>query len=140
MSERKIKVKNPNKWNHGIILMNGVNVNIKAGSVYYLKEEDLEYIASISKTFTHKHLIILDEDYDKESINVVESFLEDKDIIKAIDKSGKGNSILKKFLEEQCIDSNTKKRIFNIAKEIDLTISKVRLIEKYTGFSLADEE
>lgn len=132
MSEKKIKIKNPNNWNVGIKLLSGVGINIKAGSIFYISKEDLEYIASMSKIFSKKHLIVEDKDFDMSIIGIEQDFLIDSDIIA---KMKKNNAVLKKFLEEEVQDANMKRRVFNIAKELDLPVSKVRIIEEHTGFS-----
>lgn len=137
MSGDKIKIKNPNSWDVGINYMNGVEFNIKAGSVFYIPSDELDVLASKCKLFQKKHLIILDEDFDKSSLNIQDDFMEDKDIL---DKMKKNNATLKKFLEQNIENVGMKKRVFNIAKELDLVASKIKMIEKYTGFSFRDEE
>ena len=82
-------------------------------------------------------MIIEDENFDKQSINADSEFIKDEEIII---KMKKNNATLKKFLSEKANSTDMKKRVFNVAKSLDLVTSKAKMIEEHTGFSFRDEE
>jgi hypothetical protein len=134
MSERKIKISNPNKHRVGLRLMDGIReLVVHPNSFTALDESEIYFINSMSRIFSSKHLVIEDETISQDlgySTKSVES-LSNGEIIELL----KGNILkLKKELdtitEKHIID-----KVIEAAKTIDdLAKNKITLLQEWSGY------
>lgn len=145
MSEKKYKVSNPNIYSVGIKFMDGIRTqNVKPGSFVMLTEDEIYYLHSISRLFkkgalttSEKHIninlgLIENEDEDFKNYNALTE-AEVEEIL---------NLPISKMSQEleNIEEDHIKFRVFEIAKTLDLPVSKLKEVEHYTGrkFDLED--
>lgn len=130
----KIKVFNDNKFPVGLKLMNGFQTVISPNSFTKITRDDILYISTISKYFQRGILRIDEAAKDvKEDIYISPenevNFISDAEVRK---KLGATAPALRKWLEpinERVMLS----RIYQIAKDMDLPTSKVKVLQEKLG-------
>lgn len=130
MTEKKIRVINPNRFDVGIRLFDTREMNIRAGSFVMLTETDIEYLASICSLFSEGVLRIeaAEEDEILENLGISKedntNFMSDDEIKKKL-----GQSVQKLKLWLADIDDEVAlHRIGEIAKAMDLPSSKMKVV------------
>ena len=130
MSDKKIRVYNPNKFDVGIRLLNGTEQNVRHGSFTMLTQDDIDYIASMSKVFSKAHLRVeaTEEKEVLESLGINKdedpNFMDDIDIKKKLALSVNKLGAWLDTIEDKVLLH----RIADIAKENDIPASKMKLI------------
>jgi hypothetical protein len=127
-----VKVINPNKFDVGVKLMDGIrSINIRHGAFTMLDENEVYYINQVSGLFKRKMLVVEDED-------VVQNMgfapdeaknLTDDEIATLL----KGNHLKMKKELEKITEPHIKDRVYNIAKTLDLSASKLKIISDFVG-------
>jgi hypothetical protein len=130
----KIKLHNPNAHAVGLRLMDGVRELIAHPKTTILVDKDeVYYINGMSRTFSHKHLIILDDSINEElgyAIKGAESMTE-----KEIEALLKGNHLKMKKELEGITEKHTIDRIISVAKGIeDLATNKIKILSDWSGY------
>jgi hypothetical protein len=133
MSDKKVKVTNPNAFRVGLKLMDGIReIVVHPNSFVLLDPNEIYYINNMSRTFSKKHLIIDDEGinrdlgYEKSVMNLSNQ---------EIETLLKGNiAKLKKDLgditEKHIID-----KVISIAKGMDdLNKGKLSFLKEWSGY------
>jgi hypothetical protein len=133
MSDKKVKVTNPNAFRVGLKLMDGIReIVVHPNSFVLLDPNEIYYINNMSRTFSKKHLIIDDEEinrdlgYEKSVMNLTNQ---------EIETLLKGNiAKLKKDLgditEKHIID-----KVISIAKGMDdLNKGKLSFLKEWSGY------
>lgn len=134
MSE-KIRVYNDRPYDIGVILLNGMGMNIKSGSFVLLSEDDIAFIESqcgyAKKLFgTGKLRIDKKTEEEQENIGVVKVEDNYHASHEEIEKKLLGNlASLKKWLST-IDDSAFLFEIYKAAKELDLATSKMKAIKE----------
>ncbi|TVY09965.1 hypothetical protein [Paenibacillus cremeus] len=134
MANKKVKLVNPNPFAHGLKLMDGIReINIAGGSFTLLDEDEVYFINSVSRTFSHKHLLIADPE-----INQALGYAE-KPVIGLSDEEiktllrGTINKIkdtLVNVTEKHEID-----RVIDVAKGMeDLQRNKITYLQEWSGY------
>lgn len=128
----KIKLVNNKKFDVGIILPdNPRGINIKAGSFYYVTQDDIDYLASISTIFQSGILTVEDKDAEVlEQIGIDikndENFITDEEIHKKLSMSAKKiGEWLATVTEDHILD-----RIYEEAMKMDLPLNKVKVLQE----------
>lgn len=130
MSDKKIRVYNPNKFDVGIRLLNGTEQNVRHGSFTMLTQDDIDYIASISKVFSKAYLRVetAEEPEVLENLGINKdeepNFMDDIDIKKKLALSVNKLGAWLDTIEDKVLLH----RIADIAKENDIPASKMKLI------------
>lgn len=130
MSDKKIRVYNPNKFDVGIRLLNGMEQNVRHGSFVMLTQDDIDYIASVSKVFSKARLRVeaAEEKEVLESLGINKdedpNFMDDIDIKKKLALSVNKLGAWLDTIEDKALLH----RIADIAKENDIPASKMKLI------------
>lgn len=130
MSDKKIRVYNPNKFDVGIRLLNGTEQNVRHGSFTMLTQDDIDYIASISKVFSKAYLRVetTEEPEVLENLGINKdeepNFMDDIDIKKKLALSVNKLGAWLDTIEDKVLLH----RIADIAKENDIPASKMKLI------------
>lgn len=130
MSDKRIRVYNPNKFDVGIMLLNGREQNVPHGSFVMLTQDDIDYIASLSKVFSKGYLRVEaaeeQEVLENLGINKEEepNFMDDVDIKKKLALSAAKLGAWLDTIEDKVLLH----RIADIAKENDIPASKMKLI------------
>lgn len=138
--EERIKVFNPNKYDVGLKLFDGRELVIRHGSFAKLTQDEINYVASISTTFSKGELRVDEsrpEIPESLGINVEEDihFITDEEIQKKI--SGSQNK-LKAWLDE-INDDYVLHRVADVASKMELTTGKVKiLMEKIPEYNPID--
>lgn len=134
MSE-KIKVYNRAKFDVGVRTITGFEYNIRPGSFIPLEVMDVEKLAAETKLFS-SGILRVDENHREiePDIGVIAednpNFMTDDDMHKILEKKGAvGTKELKALLEEAKTPF-LKQRIFDMAKDLDLPASKMKIIEE----------
>ena len=117
MSDRKIRIINPNKFMVGLKLVDGIReIVVHPNSFVFLEENDVYYINNMCKLFREKSLFIDDEEIN-DTIGYDKNYLNNEKIKHLLSKSPKD---IKKVVEEN--NYNTLKiRIVNVAKRYGFT-------------------
>lgn len=131
-----IKVSNPNEFNVGIKLMDGIQErNIRGNSFTYLDEKEIYFIDSICSLFKRGILII-----DSDEINSNLGLTEVKDGVndENLEKILKGNVMkmkaeMKKITEKHVID-----KVIQLAVKLDLPASKLKILEEVFKINIVD--
>ena len=130
MSDKKLRVYNPNKFDVGIRLLNGTEQNVRHGSFTMLTQDDIDYIASISKVFSKAYLRVetTEEPEVLENLGINKdeepNFMDDIDIKKKLALSVNKLGAWLDTIEDKVLLH----RIADIAKENDIPASKMKLI------------
>ena len=131
----KIKVYNRAKYNVGVRTINGIGYNIRPGSFIPLDEMDIEKLAAETRLFSSGILRVEEKHRDIEpEIGVIPeespNFMTDDELHKILEKKGTaGNKELRALLET-VNEPFMKQKIFDMAKELDLTASKMKIIQE----------
>lgn len=134
MSE-KIKVYNQAKYDVGVRTINGIEYNIRPRSFIPLSEVDIEKLAAETRLFSSGVLRVEEKHREMEKDIGVDAkdnvnFMTDEELHKILDKKGApGTRELKKLLEEATTPM-MKQRIYDLAKEMDLSASKMKIIQE----------
>lgn len=132
MSDKKIRIINPNRFMVGLKLMDGIReVVVHPNSFVFLEENDVYYINNMCRLFREKTLFIDDEEIN-ETLGYDKDYLTNEKIKHLLSKSPKD---IKKVVEENNY-KHIKDRIVNVAKDMDLPASKLRIIEEATGYDI----
>ena len=130
MEEKRIKVYNYNKFPVGIKLDNGREQNIAPGSFAKLTQDDIDYLATISRVFSGGYLRIdpAQEDEILDQIGIVKednpNFMDDAEIKKKLALSAaKLGAWLADIDDKLLLD-----RILHMAKDMDIAASKMKVI------------
>lgn len=132
MEEKKIKVYNRQKFNVGIKTPSKPDgVNIAPGSFTYMSEDDIEYVMSVSTIFQKGYLRVEEQKTEilaDMGIDVVNdpNFFDDDMIRKKLALSAKK---LGEWLDT--VDAeHTRDRIYDIAMNMDLSMSKLKILNE----------
>ena len=132
MENNKIRLDNPNKFNVGIITPEKqYGQNIAPGAFIYVSNDELEYLMSTTNLLQRGILRVHGEQKKEveERLNIDSennaNFMSDEDIRKKL--SGNANQ-LKKWLNGD-IEPFVLERIADIAKTMNLSISKVQVLQ-----------
>lgn len=137
---KKVKVFNRNKFNVGIILMDGIRqMNINPNSFVIIDEDEVYYINSISSLFRKSILTVEDEE-----VNLNLGFVEKNPNViteQEIEELLKGNHLKMKKNLGMLTEKHVKDRVYEVAKKIakDLTGAKLKFIEEFTGKTIEVE-
>lgn len=132
MSDKKIRIINPNRFMVGLKLMDGIReVVVHPNSFVFLEENDVYYINNMCRLFREKTLFIDDEEIN-DTLGYDKDYLTNEKIKHLLSKSPKD---IKKVVEENNY-KHIKDRIVNVAKDMDLPASKLRIIEEATGYDI----
>jgi len=132
VSDKKIRIINPNRFMVGLKLMDGIReVVVHPNSFVFLEENDVYYINNMCRLFREKTLFIDDEEIN-ETLGYDKDYLTNEKIKHLLSKSPKD---IKKVVEENNY-KHIKDRIVNVAKDMDLPASKLRIIEEATGYDI----
>ena len=116
----------------GLKLMDGIReVVVHPNSFVFLEENDVYYINNMCRLFREKTLFIDDEEIN-ETLGYDKDYLTNEKIKHLLSKSPKD---IKKVVEENNY-KHIKDRIVNVAKDMDLPASKLRIIEEATGYDI----
>lgn len=127
----KIKVFNPQKFDIGVITLDKpMGINIKSGSFALLNEDDIAYVTSISTLF-QRGMLRVDETRSSimESVGIDmdadPNFFDDEEIKQYLSASAKKVEIwLSTITESYILD-----RIYDVAKDMNLNVSKIRVLQ-----------
>lgn len=127
----KIKVFNPQKFDIGVITLDKpMGINIKSGSFALLNEDDIAYVTSISTLF-QRGMLRVDETRSSimESVGIDmdadPNFFDDEEIKQYLSASAKKvESWLSTITESYILD-----RIYDVAKDMNLNVSKIRVLQ-----------
>lgn len=131
----KIKVYNHAKFDVGVKTINGIEYNIRPGSFIPLSDVDIEKIAAETRLFSsgilrvdEKHREIEQEIgvYAQDNVN----FMTDEELHKILEKKGAAGTRELKTLLQEATTPLLKQKIFDMAKELDLPASKMKLIQE----------
>ena len=146
--EKKLKVFNRCKYDIGVNLMSGQQANIPAGSFIKITADDILFIESTSKRkiFSAKMLVPVDDNNKDVSLDDLGGFpdvystphLNDDEIMEKLNKSAKAIGTWLDSIEQP----EELHAIFEVAKEMDLPASKLKVIQAKmpTKNMLEDEE
>lgn len=131
MATKNIRLYNPQKFDVGVKLLdNDRGVNVRAGGFIQISEDDIAYINSISSVLRRgmlriekeKEILMQEVGIDTDSDP---NFITDEEIQKKLGMSAKKIDEWLATVEEEYI----KERIFNIAIGMNLTMSKVKVLQ-----------
>lgn len=131
--EDRVKVINNQKYDIGIVTVGKPQgINIRPGSFAVLTREDVEYLCSVCTLFQSGELRISDDELEKEVLESVgiskeenANFADEEDIRKHLSATNKKvEEWLDGVTEEHMLD-----RIFDIAQDMNLSMSKVKLLK-----------
>lgn len=134
MSDRKVKVINPNSYKVGLKSMDGLREYVvHENSFIMLDENEIYYINNMSRIFSKKHLII-----DDERINQDLGYTEKNVAVLGADeitKMLKGTvASIKKELEG-ITEKHLIDKVISVAKTIeDLPKNKITLLQEWSGY------
>lgn len=128
----KVKIINPQKFDVGVKLLSmPLGINIKAKSFAMVTEEDVNYIATISNMFTNGILKL--EEQNVEMLQAVGvdpatnmAYMTDEEIKKKLSGSAKKMEEWLNGIEEDY----TLDRIYDVAKDMDLNLNKVKVLQE----------
>lgn len=133
--DKKYRVYNRCKYDIGVNLISGQQTNIIAGTFIMLSINDILYIESTSKRkiFSAKMLVPVDENNNDVGLEDLGGFpdayaaphLNDEEIREKLNKSAK---VIASWLDE-IEEPEELHAIFEVAKEMDLPASKLRVIQ-----------
>lgn len=131
----RYRVYNRCQYDIGVMMQNGIGMNIKAGGFQMMTADDIAYVESIcgsTKFFAQKMLVPVDntgKDVELEKLYVptdpdAPTHMNDDEITAAL------KAPVKKFEEwlKQIEDPAELHAIYNVAKEIDLPASKLKIL------------
>ena len=132
MSER-IRLRNPQTFNVGIITIDKpYGLNIAPGSFTIVTKDDIDFLMATS-TILQKGVLRIEGEEKKEvleSMGVKEednaNFMSDEDIKKKLSMNA---NQLKKWLNSDEIEPYVLDKIANIAKDMNLSMSKIQVIQ-----------
>jgi len=134
--EKRFRVYNRCKYDIGVYLINGLGINIRAGSFQMLTVNDILYIENLctkDKFFSSKRLVIVDDSGKELTLDQIGGYqddsvpqhLNDEEITAMLKKPVKA---LEAWLAD--IDSAEELHaIYLIAKEMDLSSSKLKVLK-----------
>lgn len=131
MATKNIRLYNPQKFDVGVKLLdNDRGVNVRAGGFIQISEDDIAYINSISSVLRRgmlriekeKEILMQEVGIDTDSDP---NFITDEEIQKKLGMSAKKIDEWLATVEEEYI----KERIFNIAIGMNLTMSKIKVLQ-----------
>lgn len=131
MATKNIRLYNPQKFDVGVKLLdNDRGVNVRAGGFIQISEDDIAYINSISSVLRRgmlriekeKEILMQEVGIDTDSDP---NFITDEEIQKKLGMSAKKIDEWLTTVEEEYI----KERIFNIAIGMNLTMSKIKVLQ-----------
>ena len=132
MADKLYKVWNHNNYDIGVKFTNGTERNIRAHSFYPMPRVEIDYLSAVSTVFERNRLTIEDPDEAKQILEengiVTENnpyFDADEDIKKRLRGSAQNIEKWLKGIDDFVLID----RIAEIAKEVDLPASKMKLIE-----------
>ena len=133
MASERIRLRNPNKFDVGIITPDKpYGINIKPGTFTIVTQDELDYLMSIS-TMLQDGVLIVEGEKQQEVLEALgvdkennAQFMSDEDIKKKL--SGNANQ-LKKWLNSPDIKPYTMERIAEIAKGMNLSMSKIQVLQ-----------
>ena len=112
MSDKKIRIINPNRFMVGLKLMDGIReVVVHPNSFVFLEENDVYYINNMCRLFREKTLFIDDEEIN-DTLGYDKDYLTNEKIKHLLSKSPKD---IKKVVEENNY-KHIKDKIVNVAK------------------------
>lgn len=133
--DKKFRVYNRCKYDIGVNLMSGLQANIASGSFIVLTVNDILHIESTSKRkiFSAKMLVPVDDnnnDLDLETLGgypdaYAAPHLNDEEIEEKLSRSAKAISAWLETIEEP----EELHAIFEVAKRMDLTASKLKVLQ-----------
>lgn len=134
MSDKKVKLSNPNAHRVGLKLMDGIReMVVHPKSFVVVDEMEVYFINSMSRIFSSKHLIIEDETiasdlgYNTNSVGT----LSDASISEIL----KGNILKMKKELEDITEKHIIDKIINVAKGIeDLAKNKITFLQEWSGY------
>lgn len=137
----KVKVWNKNKHRVGARYMNGMEVVFEPGSCREVPEEEVLYWSTSTGLFKKKHLYF-DEKVQPEVVEnlhmdgEIEPFKSDDEVKELL----KGNFKKLESYLDNITEAHEKARFVEVAKSMDLTASKIRLIEEKTGMQVMGDD
>ena len=136
-----VKVKNLTGYSIGLRLINGIERNIAPGTIIYIPRDDLEYNISIARSLFEapKQLEIEDQETNEAaglSYGEEDVVCGDEEIAK---KLKGGNAALKKWISE-ISQPHILEKIYHMANELDLPVSKMKILKEKMPEHYLDDE
>lgn len=131
MEDKRAKVTNCTKYAIGVRLINGIERNFPAGSSLRLPKEDIEYIMSIAPSlFAVPCQLRVDDEELNELAGIdlsVENLTTDEAVI---EKKLKGPvKAMEKWIEP-ITQKHMLEAIYQVAKKLDLPVSKMKILKE----------
>lgn len=125
----RVRVRNTTKFDIGVVTINGIEYNIKAGLFILMNRDDVEYnMALAPKLFREPSMLVVEDD--ELSLNMgIEDYnkaaMTDDEVVKAL----KGTvPKLKAFLAEHKGEKHVMQTVWDLAKDMDLPASKIKAL------------
>ena len=130
MEEKRAKVTNCTKYAIGVRLINGIERNFPAGSSLRLPKEDIEYIMSIAPSLFAVPCQLRVEDEELNELAGIDLSVENLTTDEAvIEKKLKGSiGAMKTWIEP--ITQKHMLAIYQVAKKLDLPVSKMKILKE----------
>lgn len=133
--ENKVKVFNDRKYDIGVKLLNDQHQNIRAGSFIMMSPDDIAFVESQcaynKRLFGSGKLRIAEIDNEiSDAIGIVPSFENVQPSREDIEKNLRGSAAAIKKWVDGFEDKAVLFEIFEIAKEMDLAASKMKVIKE----------
>ena len=127
MEEKRAKVTNCTKYAIGVRLINGIERNFPAGSSLRLPKEDIEYIMSIAPSL----FAVRVEDEELNELAGIDLSVENLTTDEAvIEKKLKGPIGAMKTWIEPITQKHMLEAIYQVAKKLDLPVSKMKILKE----------
>ena len=145
MSESKMRLNNPKKFDVGIITPDKpYGINVRAGTFTMVTQDELDYLMATS-TLLQDGVLVLAGEKQKEladamGINLEDNanFMSDDDIKKKL--SGNANQ-LRKWLDSDDIKPYVLDRIAELAKGMNLSMNKIQVLQdKLPNYNFLNKE
>ena len=132
MLDKKVRVTNPNKFLVGLRLMDNREMVVHPGSFVILDANNISYLNNMCTLF-RKGVLIVEDNEINEFLGLDKSYnVSDEEIKDILKKSANIIKIKMEALSEKHILD----RFVNIAKDLDLPASKLKVIEDITGINI----
>ena len=131
MEENRVKVTNCTKHAIGVRLINGIERNIPAGGYFKLPKEDIEYNMSIAPSLFAVPCQLRVEDEELNSLAGIDPSVENLTTDEAvIEKKLKGPAGAMKTWIEPITQKHMLEAIYQVAKRLDLSVSKMKILKE----------
>jgi hypothetical protein len=134
MADRKVKVINPNNYKVGLKSMDGIREYVvHENNFILLDENEIYYTNNMSRIFSHKHLIIDDEQINQDLGYAEKTVanLDNDEIVKIL--KGTITNIKKEL--EGITEKHVIDKVIRVAKTIeDLPKNKITYLQEWSGY------